>query len=110
MPEIRARAGVCWIRMATDLPAVLGELLHGRMSLREYLRSLRGPLEFAIFAIDDPMPALFDAPFMAWMAWKRRAKRPGSGADPAPAIAAEIGDGFRPTRKTTNNERQEVRP
>ena len=74
VPEVRARPGVGWIRMATDLAAVLGELLHRRMSLRQYLRSLRGPVEFAIFAFDDPLPALFDAPFMAWMAWKRRAR------------------------------------
>ena len=37
----------------------------------DYVRSLRGPLEFAIFALDDPAPALLDIPFLAWLAWKR---------------------------------------
>jgi len=79
LPETRGRAGVRWIRMATDVPAVLEEFLHGRLSPRAYLRSLRGPLEFAIFASDDPIPALVDTPYMAWLALKRKAKRPSVG-------------------------------
>jgi predicted ATP-grasp superfamily ATP-dependent carboligase len=58
VPPTRAVAGVRWVRMATDLPAVLGEVLGGRLSARTYLRSLRRPLEFAVFARDDPLPSL----------------------------------------------------
>jgi len=77
LPKMRGRAGVGWIRMATDLRAVAGEIFHGRLSPRAYLRSLRGPLEFAIFAFDDPIPALVDAPYLMWLACKRRAKAIG---------------------------------
>ena len=58
VPATRAVAGVRWVRAGTDVLAVAGELAAGRMSLREYLRSLRRPLEFAVFARDDPLPAL----------------------------------------------------
>jgi hypothetical protein len=44
--------------MGTDLAAVAGEVTAGRLSPRAYLRSLRRPLEFAVFARDDPLPAL----------------------------------------------------
>jgi predicted ATP-grasp superfamily ATP-dependent carboligase len=58
VPRSRAVAGVRWVRMTTDLLAVAGELRAGRMSALTYLRSLRRPLEFAVFALDDPMPSL----------------------------------------------------
>jgi predicted ATP-grasp superfamily ATP-dependent carboligase len=58
VPRVRAVPGVRWVRMTTDLLAVAGELRAGRLSTRAYLRSLRRPLEFAVFAPDDPLPSL----------------------------------------------------
>jgi D-aspartate ligase len=64
--EQRAPAGVRWVRMSTDLPAAFQEMLRGRLNLREYLRSLRGPLQFALVAVDDPLPGLMDLPIFAF--------------------------------------------
>lgn len=61
-----ARPGVHWVRMSTDVPAAIHEILRGRLNLREYLRSLRGPLEFALVAADDPLPGLLDLPLFAY--------------------------------------------
>jgi D-aspartate ligase len=58
VPSVRAVPGVRWVRMTTDLLAVAGEVRAGRLSPAAYLRSLRRPLEFAIFARDDPLPSL----------------------------------------------------
>jgi D-aspartate ligase len=58
VPPVRAVPGVRWVRMTTDLLAVAGEVRAGRLSTRAYLRSLRRPLEFAVFAADDPLPSL----------------------------------------------------
>jgi predicted ATP-grasp superfamily ATP-dependent carboligase len=58
VPRVRARAGVRWVRVGTDVAAAAGEIRARRMSARAYLRSLRGPLEFAVFAADDPLPSL----------------------------------------------------
>jgi predicted ATP-grasp superfamily ATP-dependent carboligase len=58
VPPVRAVPGVRWVRMTTDVLAVAGELRAGRLSARAYLRSLRRPLEFAVFARDDPLPSL----------------------------------------------------
>jgi predicted ATP-grasp superfamily ATP-dependent carboligase len=44
--------------MATDLPAAYDTWRRGALTLSEYARSLRGPVELATFAADDPLPAL----------------------------------------------------
>jgi D-aspartate ligase len=67
-PEIRVQPGYRWVRMTTDLPAALCEIRSGRISALSYLRSLRRPLEFAVFATDDPVPALLEIPMLS-MAW-----------------------------------------
>jgi len=37
-----------------------------------YLRSLSGPVEFAMAAADDPLPAILDIPLLGVLAWRRR--------------------------------------
>lgn len=71
LSEVRGRAGVRWVRMSTDLAAAVSEIRHGRLSIRAYLKSLFGPVESAIFAADDPLPALLEAPLGAYLMLKR---------------------------------------
>jgi len=59
---VRGRPGVRWVRMITDVPAALQEILRGRLGVAAYLRSLRSLLEFALSAADDPWPGLLDVP------------------------------------------------
>src|SRR6266436_2838821 len=66
VPEQTGRTGVHWVRMSTDVPAAIHEILRGRLSIRAYLRSLRGPVEFALMAADDPLPGLLDLPLFAY--------------------------------------------
>lgn len=61
-----APAGVRWVRMSTDVPAAFQEMLRGRLNLGSYLRSLRGPLQFALVSADDPLPGLMDLPIFAF--------------------------------------------
>lgn len=56
--RVRPATGVRWMRMATDMPAAASEIRARNLSVRSYLSSFRGPLEFAVFARDDPVPAL----------------------------------------------------
>jgi predicted ATP-grasp superfamily ATP-dependent carboligase len=70
----RAVPGVRWVRMGTDVLAAGGELRSRRLSARSYLRSLRGPLEFAVFAPDDPLPALVGPLVTARMLARRLAE------------------------------------
>jgi predicted ATP-grasp superfamily ATP-dependent carboligase len=70
--ESRASLGARWIRMATDVPAAITEIRGRRLSRGSYLSSLRPPLEFAVFAADDPVPALAEMSSMLRRIWKRR--------------------------------------
>lgn len=65
LPSVRSRPGIGWVRMTTDLPTVLKEIRRRRMSVREYVASLRLPRESAIFAKDDPLPGLVEVPMLA---------------------------------------------
>jgi predicted ATP-grasp superfamily ATP-dependent carboligase len=71
VPPTKTVAGVRWVRMSTDAPTAIREILHGRLSLREYLRSIRPPLAPAIFASDDPLPGVLEIPLLAYLAGKR---------------------------------------
>jgi predicted ATP-grasp superfamily ATP-dependent carboligase len=57
-----ASAGFRWVRMSTDVPAAIHEMVRGHLSLKSYLHSLRSPIEFALMAADDPLPGLLDLP------------------------------------------------
>jgi D-aspartate ligase len=69
---VRARAGVRWVRGLTDVPTAIGAIRRGRLSPLNYLWSLRPPIECAVFAFDDPLPALLELPEAARVAWGRR--------------------------------------
>jgi len=47
---------VKWIRLATDFPTALIEVLAGRMKFSEYLSSFKGKKEFAVTSFEDPLP------------------------------------------------------
>jgi D-aspartate ligase len=77
IPETRARPGVRFVRGITDFPAAMTEIRQGRLSLRAYLRSLAPPLECAVFALDDLLPAVVDVPSLLYRYWRCRRKGDG---------------------------------
>src|SRR5206468_12194190 len=62
VPDTTVRHGVRWMRLTTDAPTAVREVLRGQLGLATYLRSLRRPREAAIFAADDPLPGLVELP------------------------------------------------
>jgi D-aspartate ligase len=71
IPGTKAAIGVRWVRMTTDAPTAIREIFHGRLSVRDYLRSLRSPLSTAIYASDDPLPGVLEIPLLAYLLGKR---------------------------------------
>jgi D-aspartate ligase len=71
IPATRAQPGVGWLRLCTDTPTAIKEMLGRRLPLREYARSLRRPRESAIFAWDDPAPGLAEVPVLAYVLARR---------------------------------------
>ena len=65
VPDVRAAAGVRWLRLSTDLPTSLKQVARGNLALLPYLRTLFGRHESAVFARDDPWPGLVELPMLA---------------------------------------------
>jgi D-aspartate ligase len=70
LPQMRARTGVRWILGARDLMAALLQIRQGTLRPSDYFRSLRPPLEFGLFSLDDPMPALAAIPKLVHRLWR----------------------------------------
>ena len=64
VPRVTPQPGVRWVRTSTDLPNAVRDILGRRLSPRDYFRSLRRPRETAIFALDDPLPGLYEYPML----------------------------------------------
>jgi len=67
----RGRPGVRWIRLLTDLPTAVLEILRGRQDLSSYLRSLLNADVEAVFSRDDPMPGMVELALLPYLAIKR---------------------------------------
>jgi D-aspartate ligase len=72
--RVHGRPGVRWVRHSTDVPTALREILGRRMPLGPYLRTLRGPVENAIYASDDRGPGLYEYPMLASRVVRRLAQ------------------------------------
>jgi predicted ATP-grasp superfamily ATP-dependent carboligase len=65
------RKGVKWVRIITDVPTATKELMKGNLSLSEYINSLRGEKEFAVFSWKDPLPFIMEF-FLIPYLWRKR--------------------------------------
>jgi D-aspartate ligase len=68
---IRGRAGVKWIRLVTDLPTGVIEILGGRQNLWAYLRTLTGFHVESVFSREDPLPGLAELVLIPYLAVRR---------------------------------------
>ena len=55
-----ARENVKWVRLVTDIPTAASEILSGRLTVGQYLRSMSGDIEDAVLSIKDPLPFIAD--------------------------------------------------
>jgi D-aspartate ligase len=69
--SVRARVGVRWVRLTTDVPTAAVMLLRGGLDWRSYLRSLRGVDVEGSFTRDDPLPGLVELALTPYLALKR---------------------------------------
>jgi predicted ATP-grasp superfamily ATP-dependent carboligase len=67
----RARVGVKWIRLVTDVPTGALEVWRGSLAWREYLRSLANVQAESVFCRDDPLPGFMELALIPYLAIKR---------------------------------------
>ena len=68
---VRARPGVRWVRLATDVPNAVRDIRRGTLGLRDYLSSLRGVDTEAVFSLRDPLPGLYELALLPYLALRR---------------------------------------
>ncbi|OGP74747.1 MAG: hypothetical protein A2W09_02825 [Deltaproteobacteria bacterium RBG_16_50_11] len=66
--------GVKWIRELTDVPIAISEVLKKRLSVGDYLKSLKGKKELAVYSSRDPLPFVAEL-FLAPHHWCKRGFR-----------------------------------
>lgn len=66
------KPGVRWVHAVPDVAMAVKEIARGRLSPLRYVRSLLPPVEPAVFALDDPLPALIELPMVLYLLWNRR--------------------------------------
>jgi len=67
----RAKPGVSWIRMLTDLPTAFIDIIDGRLSVSDYFRSLRSFNTEAVFSLRDPLPGIMECLLLPYLIVKR---------------------------------------
>ena len=88
VPRLRGALGERWIHLSGDIPAAVQLIRSGRLSLREYLHSLKHRAESALFAWDDPTPGLLDIPLFTFFAVTRFLRRDQANPNPVESSAA----------------------
>lgn len=68
---VRAKSGFSWIRMLTDFPTAILDITHGRLTLSEYLHSLRAFDTEAVFSLRDPVPGIMECILLPYLIVKR---------------------------------------
>lgn len=68
---VRARPGVRWVRLETDVPNACRDIWQGRLGIGDYVRSLRGVDTEAVFTWRDPLPGLFELALTPYLAVRR---------------------------------------
>jgi predicted ATP-grasp superfamily ATP-dependent carboligase len=61
------RTGVKWLHFYTDFAVSMGEIARGNMSAKDYLGSLGGEKEYAVWAWDDPLPMVAETLLLPYL-------------------------------------------
>lgn len=68
-----AGKNIKWVRMTTDVPTVVSEMLKGRLGVREYVSSMKGEKEFSVYSSKDPLPCLMELAMVPYL-WLKRGR------------------------------------
>lgn len=76
LPPTRSQAGIGWLRLISDVPVVLSDLLSGYLKPAAFLRSLKNTRVESAFAASDPLPFLAEFALLPYLIKKKYGKYP----------------------------------
>lgn len=71
---VRAKPGIGWLRLVSDIPTAFSDMLHGSLSLGAYLKSLRATRVESVFSWRDPLPSFAEVVMLPYLAAKKYLK------------------------------------
>ncbi|MBA7630451.1 D-aspartate ligase [subsurface metagenome] len=63
--------GIKWVRMITDIPTVVKEIFKRKMSVKDYIHSLAGEKEYAVWSLSDPLPMIMEWLLLPYF-WRKK--------------------------------------
>jgi D-aspartate ligase len=67
----RAKAGVGWLRIVTDVPTVVTQVASGYLPIRDYISSLKHARMESIFVMEDPLPSVAEIAMLPYLVFKK---------------------------------------
>jgi D-aspartate ligase len=71
----RAKAGIGWMRLITDLSVSASDMAHGYLSLGAYFQSLRRTRNESVWCLTDPLPSFAELALLPYIVWKKYKKK-----------------------------------
>ena len=65
--RVRGKVGMRWVRLVTDLPSSLLDIIAGRLAIREYLHTMRAGWTEAVFSLSDPLPGIAELALLPYL-------------------------------------------
>ena len=66
-PVLTFRENVKWVHFYTDFAISLKEIFHGKMTIQDYLNSMKGEKEPGVFSKDDMMPFVMETILLPYL-------------------------------------------
>ncbi len=67
----RARPGITWVRLLTDLPGGIVKVMRRQLGFGTYLKSIFGSHTEAVLSLDDPLPSIAEIALIPYLIYKR---------------------------------------
>ena len=67
----KAKAGVGWMRILTDVPTAFMDLITRHLTLRSYVQSLRRAKTESVFTWSDPLPSIAEFVLFPYFLWRK---------------------------------------
>jgi D-aspartate ligase len=67
----RAKPGIAWLRLMTDVPTAISDILNKNITLGDYLASLRKTRVESVFSRKDPLPSIAEILLLPYLIAKR---------------------------------------
>jgi D-aspartate ligase len=75
LERCRAKPGLGWLRLLTDVPTAGSDILHGHLSLGSYWDSLKNTRVESVFCLKDPLPSLGEFALLPYIIKKKYGKK-----------------------------------